>query len=257
MNACHVLVVLVFLGTAADGQQADDLPVETLLAARWEIAPEVSWYRYEEPGVMENTGTLYGVAASYTHRDHPEFWRLEGGVSAGEVEYDGALMDGTPYTMTGNDDLLVRVRILGGRLWQTEGWDNQFYGGLGYRYLNDDSTQDPHGYNRHSNYFYMPLGLRTYHELGDNWYLGLGGEFDVLLFGVQISDIDGRVTNSQWPGFGARASVELRRSDSSLDLAVAPFVQYWWIDESDVSPEGWYEPRNNTLQYGLSLVWRF
>lgn len=206
---------------------------------------------------MKNTGTLYGVAVSYTHHEHPEFWRLEGGFSAGEVDYDGALMDGTPYTMSGNDDLLINVRALRGHVSYAEGWDSQFYAGFGYRYLNDDSTQDPHGYNRHSNYLYVPLGLRTYRGLRDNWYLGLGGEFDLLLIGVQVSDIDGGVTNVQWPGFGAKVSAELRRSDGSLDLAVTPFVQYWWVDDSDVSSEGWYEPRNNTLQYGLSLVWRF
>jgi len=252
-----MLVVLVVFGAAADEQQANDLPAEMLLAPRWEIAPEVSWYRYEEPGVMKNAGTLYGVTASYTHYNHPELWRLEGGFSAGEVDYDGSLMDGTPYTMSGNNDILVSVRALWGRLWQAEGWDNQFCAGLGYRYLNDDSTQDPAGYHRHSNYLYVPLGLRTSRGLGDDWYLGLGGEFDLLLVGVQISGIDGGVTNVQWPGFGVRVSVELRHSGNSLDLAVAPFVQYWWVDDSNVSPDGWYEPCNNTLQYGLSLIWRF
>ncbi len=105
----------------------------------------------------------------------------------------------------------------------------------------------------------MPLGLKMYYHLDDRWQIGLGGELDVLLLGLQISGIiedGGPVTNVQWPGFGARASVEVRHRSPSVDLALAPFLQYWWVDESSTD-HGWYEPRNNSLQYGLSLIWRF
>jgi hypothetical protein len=240
----------------AQGGSAD-----LLSPPRWEIAPEVSWFRYEEPGIMKDTGILYGFAASYTRYRQTDLLRLEGGFSTGLIDYEGSLTDGTPYTMEDCRDYLINVRGLWGRPWQAERWDHRFYAGFGYRYLNDDSTQDPAGYNRHSNYFYMPVGLKAYHELAGDWQIGLGGELDVLLLGIQISGIsDGDssyVTNFQGPGFGARLSVELRHKSTALDLAVAPFLQYWWIDDSSVSDDGWYEPRNSTLQYGLNLIWRF
>jgi len=50
--------------------------------------------------------------------------------------------------------------------------------------------------------------------------------------------------------------VALRHKDESLDLAVSPFVRYWWVAESDLS-YGYYEPENNTLEYGLSIIVRF
>jgi hypothetical protein len=256
MNACQILVVCLLFGTAGQDSRANEVAKETLTAPRWEIAPEISFFRYEEPGLMNDRGILYGVSGSYTWHRENRLLRLEAGLAVGTVDYEGSLPDDTPYTMHGSHDYLLNLRLLWGRLWQAGRWDNQFYAGLGYRGLNDDSTQDPAGYDRQSNYLYVPLGLKTHHELADHWQVGLGGEFDVLLLGLQFSGVDGLVTNVQWPGFGARASVELRHRVQSADLALAPFVQYWWVDESSTS-QSWYEPRNNSLQYGLSLIWRF
>ncbi len=268
MNVLQVLVVYALLGTAATSPEVNDVSSAMLNPARWEIAPEIFWHRYREPGVMKNSGWLYGVAASYTHCYQPGYqkrlWRVEGEFATGEVDYEGSLMDGTPFTLDGIRDYLINVRVLWGERWQAKDWENQLYFGLGYRYLNDDSSFDVHGYERQSNYLYLPLGLKNYNALGGNWYLGLGGEFDFLLIGLQISGIEespwdsSDVENWQWPGFGLRGSVELRHRSKSLDLAIAPFIQYWWIDDSEPSESGlWYEPRNNTLEYGASVIWRF
>jgi hypothetical protein len=270
MKTVQVLVVCTLLGTTALGQEARDDSSAALTAPHWEIAPEFSWFRYEEPDVMHETGMLYGVAGSYTHYYKDNFQkrlaRVEGEVAAGEVDYDGSLSDGTPYTMEGNSDFLLNLRALWAELWRTSVWENQFYFGLGYRFLNDDSTHDIYGYERYSNYLYVPLGLKTYHGLGGNWSLGLAGEFDVLLIGLQVSGRaateteKSNIKNWQWPGFGARGTIELRHQSPSLDLAVAPFIQYWWVADSQESSDGtwvWYEPENNSIQAGLNVIWRF
>ncbi len=243
----------------------------------WTIAPEVSQYRYREPGVMTNEGTLYGVVGSYTFRDprtrglwetddaEVRSWstvRFEGRLACGEVDYDGSFMDGTPLSTRGTDDLLLDVRLLGGREWQPARLINAVYVGLGYRYLNDDSSEQLGGYERESNYFYVPLGARKDFDLAGSWDLGLTGEFDVLIVGRQISHLSDAdpdlpdVRNWQWPGFGAGLSVELRRRSAKFDLALAPFLRYWWVAESDLS-QGYYEPENNTFEYGLSFIVRF
>ncbi len=257
MNVLQMLVVGVLLGAGA-GPQANGNIEERLTGPQWEVAPEVSYYRYAEPGTMKIDGLLYGVAASWTqYRPHGLF-RVDGEFAVGKVDYEGSLMDGTPYTMEGDTDFLLNLRLLWGWSPPAEGWDNLIYAGAGYRGLNDYALQDPAGYDRQSNYFYVPLGLKMYHALAGRWQLGVGGEFDLLLLGIQLSGVESNsaVVNLQWPGFGARASVELRHRARSTDLAIAPFVQYWWVEESAVS-DGWYEPRNNTIQYGVSLIWRF
>ena len=259
MGTLQILVVCAFLGVGGDDSSKDSVSAEVMTGPRWQVAPEISWFRYEEPGVMRDEGTFYGVAGSYTRPRQKGFFRVEAAFSVGLVDYEGALQDGTPYSMEDSVDLLLNLRLLGGYPWHGGSWDNQFYAGFGYRFLSDDSTSDPAGYERMSNYFYVPLGVKGYHALRDGWRIGLGGEFDLLLLGVQISYIGESQpqVNAQWPGFGGRASVELRRTDSKLDIAFAPFIQYWWIDESSTSSEGWYEPSNNTVQYGLDLIWRF
>jgi hypothetical protein len=241
-------------GVAGTPGSREDL----LTAPHWEIAPEISVFQYDEPGMMKNRGVLYGGTGAYTYYRNNRFFRVEGEFALGTVDYEGSLADGTPYKMEGSHDYLLNLRLLWGGQWQQKGWDNRFHAGLAYRGLNDDSTQDPAGYDRQSAYLYLPVGLRTYHDLADRWQIGLGGEFDLLLLGLQFSQIrnDGVLTNVQWPGFGARASVELRHRAPPGDLAIAPFVQYWWVDDSTAS-DGWYEPRNQSFQYGLSLIWRF
>ena len=264
MGASQVLMVCILFG-AAGAPGAEGTVADLLTAPHWEIAPEISVFRYEEPGLMRDKGILYGGTGAYTHCRGNKLFRIEGEFALGTVDYEGALVDyqGTPiagasYTMEGNHDWLLNLRLLLGRQWETGDWDNRFYAGLGYRGLSDDSTQDPAGYERQSSYFYLPLGLKTYHDLAGHWQIGLGGELDLLLLGLQFSHIldDGTLTNVQWPGVGARVSVELRHKAPSADLAIAPFVQYWWVDDS-TSSHGWYEPHNQSFQYGLSLIWRF
>jgi len=275
-----VLVVCILLAgpLVAQEQETEEL-TESLKPPSWEIAPEISRFTYREPGVMKDEGTFYGVVGSYTRRrlqsgdpapsdidaNDAISWstfEIEGRLSFGEVDYDGAYMDGTPLRTSGTDDFLLDIRLMGGREWQPAKCPNAFYAGLGYRYLNDDSSSRPGGYLRESNYLYVPLGARADFALRDGWGLALTGELDVLLIGRQISHLDDvdpnypEVKNWQWPGIGLRAGVALRHRSRSFDLAVSPFVRYWWIAESDVS-NGYFEPENNTLEYGLSAIVRF
>ncbi|NLH42446.1 MAG: hypothetical protein GX448_11465 [Planctomycetes bacterium] len=246
----------------------------------WRIAPEVSHYRYREPGVMTNEGTLYGVVGSYTFYDRPETARpaagvpqeapvacstfaFDGRIAAGQVDYDGSFMDGTPLSNSGIDDFLLDVRLLWGRHWEPARIVQAAYAGLGYRYLCDDSSGKPGGYQRESNYLYLPVGVRKGFDLTGRWDLTLTGELDMLLVGRQISHLSDAnpdlpdVRNWQWPGLGATLSADFLRRGPSWAVGFSPFLRYWWVDESDLSADGYYEPRNNTFEYGLSFVVRF
>jgi len=223
---------------------------------------------------MTNEGTLYGVVGAYTFRedgqsslarfgaDPNDALTLEGRFSFGEVDYDGSYMDGTPLSTDGIDDFLFDIRLLWSREQPAAKIFNCVYAGLGYRYLNDDSSGQPGGYERESNYLYVPVGTRKDWRWKPRWRLSLTGEFDVLLVGRQISHLSDAdptlpdIRNWQWPGFGGLLSLELQHKGHNVDLGVAPFVRYWWIDESTVS-DGYYEPKNNTIEYGLSFVFRF
>ena len=82
------------------------------------------------------------------------------------------------------------------------------------------------------------------------------GQTQPLLGGTIIAMFDGRVLDRT-----GSYEVRIREGDKVLargkvDFAAAPFLQYWWVDDSTAS-HGWYEPQNQSFQYGLSLIWRF
>ena len=270
-----LIVCFVLVGVGSGGEKTPGF-LGSLQTHTWEVGAEISHIKYKEPGVMEEEGTMYGLIGSYTYRDwvRPDsevsdggrMLRLEGRYSWGEVDYDGSITGETPYTVSDVDDYLLEFRLLAGNDAVTSKGMNTGYLGFGYRYLNDDASFDPYGYERESNYFYMPFGIQTTNDLGDGLSFGLAGEFDLLLFGIQVShlsDVDPSyddVKNFQWLGFGLRGSTKLQKKTKHLDIIVEPFIRYWWVEESDpqyIDGAIVWEPRNRSLEYGIHLLFRF
>jgi len=239
---------------------------------RWEVAPEISYIRYKEPGYMKEDGVMYGINASAIYRapvSKPLFggpqdansWMLRGDArfSWGEVDYDGALWDGTPYEVGDVKDAALEFRAMVGYDFANEIARTTPYLGLGYRYLRDDLSCDPLGYERESNYLYMPFGFEIHFPSVDEWSLGTTVEYDLLLWGEQKShfgDSYGTVENYQRTGNGFRASVRFEKSQPGVDFAIEPFVRLWWIAKSD-SANGVIEPKNRSAEVGLRVIWIF
>lgn len=238
----------------------------------WEVGAVVSNFKYEEPGMMKNEGFLYGVQGSYTHRNRERLMiKAEARYGYGKVDYEST---GTG-TMDGIDDHVFELRGLGG-------YDFRFfdrstitpYIGLGYRYLNDDSsgrrTSTGHyGYERESNYYYSPIGIETVIELKSGWIFGIILEYDYFWKGNQIShlsDVPGYsdVENYQNDGYGYRGSLRFQLEGEGIDYVIEPFIRYWDIDESeweiftrDGEPYWGYEPANKSTEVGLNITIRF
>jgi hypothetical protein len=243
----------------------------------FEIGPEVFSHEYEEfmgsEIVMKEEGNFYGIVLNYY--SHPwvpaspedsvtsSKWMrgFESEFAFGQVDYDGQLQDGTPYTISDLDDFLIDARFLAGLDFPTADRLNTPYIGIGYRYLRDDSSSDPFGYLRQSNYLYLPIGLKMDSYKKNGWSIGASGEFDLLLFGMQISEIGGvDFTNNQTSGYGFRVAVDIKNRSNKSSLKIQPFVRYWHIDESDTDNETgvlFVEPENKTTQVGVQLAWEF
>ena len=254
----------------------------------WDIGPEIYSFKYEEPpflgfpGIKEE-GIFYGLRFGFTFRDWVPasskksssskisssdggaMFRAEGRFAFGQVDYDGALMDGTPYTIDNIDDLAFEWRLLLGADMLLGDSLNTLYAGIGYRYLNDDFSFDPAGYERESNYLYVPLGYQfdSSHKAG--WSLGFGAEFDFFLIGEQKSYFSkfglNDVYNRQSSGYGYRASVRLQQKSKYTIFTIEPFYRYWDIDDSEVEYDpwgiGWIEPANETSEIGIQIIWIF
>ena len=244
---------------------------------RWEVAPEISYFRYKEPGLMKEEGFMYGINASAVYRapvSKPLFggpqdaksWMLRGDArfSWGEVEYEGSLQpSGLSYEIDDIKDTALEFRALIGYDFANEIARTTPYLGFGYRYLRDDGSCDPYGYERESNYLYMPFGFEIHFPSEDEWSLGTTIEYDLLLWGEQNSQIGwfygtnyGTVENYQRTGNGFRASLRFEKNQPGVDFAIEPFVRLWWIANSDGSC-GWHEPKNRSSEVGLKVIWIF
>lgn len=255
---------------------------------QFEAGPEAYYFRYAEPNFMKEKGYMYGAFAEYTYRTNWNYhvrsledaftdgnkinmFRFEGRFAAGEVDYES---EGTG-TIDNIDDLNFEVRLVAG-------YDLPFNAdsttrltpifGVAYRYLNDDtggrlSTTGAAGYERESNYFYLPAGLEFHTECPQGWFLELAAEYDIFVGGKQKSHFEdvssgyNTIENDQHDGFGARGSIKLGKRTEKIDFFVEPFFRYWNIDDSDISGITFngtlvgagVEPENNTHEYGVKL----
>jgi hypothetical protein len=237
-----------------------------------EIGPEFYFLSYKEPGEMKESGMMYGVSGSYTrHNSKNMMFRAELSGAGGIVEYENSgTMDDIP-------DFAFEARgLLGLDFNTTEKLILTPYVGVGYRYLNDDSsgkgtTTGQAGYERESNYLYLPIGVEGDMRLSDDWSLAPKVEFDIFILGRQISHLSdanpafGDVTSDQDSGYGVRGSVRFVRSGEKVDLVIEPFIRYWNIDKSKDSSVTYsgvivgygYEPKNNTTEYGVKIGVKF
>jgi hypothetical protein len=239
----------------------------------WEAGATVSKYRYEEPDLLDDNGAplsvtikgnLFGATGAYTFTDDRRhiFTRIEGRLAYGKTDYEGS------GTQTGVPDTLLEMRaVIGGDFFPGQSVTLSPYGGLGYRYLFDDSrgytSTNAVGYRRYSNYLYAPLGLAARFDMGSKWILVPTLEYDAFLQGKQVSMLSDTglgfndVTNTQKHGYGYRASLMVEKEH----WAFGPWMNYWSIKDSDTQPVGMgfvgQEPHNWTREYGVELRYRW
>lgn len=266
----------------------------------WEAGPEVYYFKYKEAGFMEEEGTFYGANLAFTLRNwlpaSPEQssqameamdmafqkWMLRGEArfALGEVDYK-APPDAPTITLDNLDDRTFEVRLLAGPDFPTGNTMFTLFTGVGFRYLHDDlrgSAVDAGGYERESQYLYLPLGATVISQLGSGWHLGLSAEFDLFLYGRQRSHIpfiweeiiepgtppvvilhyEEFIDNYQQRGYGLRASARLEKKGDKVDFIIEPFVRYWDINESDtdIFILG-LEPTNSTYEAGVRVMFGF
>ena len=243
-----------------------------------ELGTEVSHIIYKEPIFsLRERGDMYGLMGSYIYRPNMEnYWynqflsmyRLDVRVSYGKVDYESS-GSGTLHHI---DDYIVETRGLLGKDYYLGQYSLLTpFTGFGWRYLNDDSggresSAGAAGYERESQYFYLPLGLEAAQKLNGNWILSFTGEYDLFIFGQQtshLSDVDGGfpdIKNKQHKGYGTRGSIRLLREGKGFNFFMEPFIRYWHIRDSNITTATGtafivtgLEPDNNSTEIGVKL----
>jgi hypothetical protein len=257
-----------------------------------ELGCETSNIVYRESNVMRENGLMYGISGSFIYYGWipllpfnyyawlpalPEdrnksnsIVKLEGKLSTGQVDYRNS------GTIDDIRDYMLEARVLVGPVFYNKKIATIPYLGWGYRYLNDDSggkisSTGAYGYERESNYYYMPIGVNLITDFNHGWFIETNTEFDIFLGGRQISHLSDVVpelndlTNNQENGYGLRGSLKIRKGFETVDFIIEPFIKYWNIKESEKSNIAYnnvvigygYEPRNDSTEYGIKLAMQF
>lgn len=249
------------------------------------VTPDAYFYEYKEPGLMKIEGLYYGANLDYMYSILPDakdpnnpypkdikklFAGLESRFAMGRVDYES---NGTG-SMDDIDDYVFETRIILGYEWKSsQSLSVSPYLGFGYRYLNNGfggrlTTTGHWGYDRESNYFYLPIGARMAWPITGHTLLGGAIEFDLFFNGKQISHLEdggvgaGTLENKQESGYGIRGSVFIEQEFKAVAVFIEPYIRYWDIDDSEVSIDSNFvfvgiEPANRTLETGLKLGIRF
>ena len=234
-----------------------------------DIGLSLSYYQYQEPGIMSLKGVKLGLDLDTTKvLQNDQFMRGDLRFASGSVDYSS----NDTGSASGEPDMYIEARGLIGKDSAIKGAVLAGYIGVGYRYLFNDgrgiSSTGYGGYRRESNYVYLPVGIIHRRALNDQARLESTLEYDQLLFGKQISSLSdvgagySDVTNNQNSGYGLKLSVMYQKSN----WAIGPYAHYWNIGESDMVPEiqngvptgnGLAEPKNNTIEFGLKASQQF
>ncbi|MGD2029417.1 MAG: autotransporter outer membrane beta-barrel domain-containing protein [Desulfobacterales bacterium] len=231
---------------------------------------DIRYLDYEEDGLIDEDGWLYGINGSYIYHGSNTFmFETSFSIVFGEIDYDGQTQSGTPLKAD-TDDWIFEWRGLIGKDY---GFKNSSiitpFMGIGYRYWNDDIDASG-GYEREIQYWYLPVGLKTTTPLSGGWTWGVSIEYDLFLGGKvksYFSDVHPAYNDPEndqdfGDGYGLAFSLKFNRKlSNSYGFSIEPYIRYWDIDESDTSTLTAYgipiayviEPDNDTTAYGLRL----
>jgi hypothetical protein len=262
------LWMLILASTAALAAGAapaqETTPSNPLLTrSGWEVGGQISRYHYEEPDFMKLTGDQIGAVGAYTFTNPNRVYsRIDLRAAYGSLKYQGSgTLDNVP-------DWIFEARaVVGKDFLASDSVALSPYIGLGYRYLYNDlrgySSTGAVGYQRVSQYLYVPVGLTARFRTGERWVVAPMVEYDAFLGGRQYSQLSDTgigysdASNRQHNGYGYRASLMLE----SGRWAFGPWLQYWNIKDSDTVPIGLgytaMEPANWTREYGVEVRYRF
>jgi len=279
-----------FAGTSPDHTRIS--PFNPRSNSYFTVGMEAFQYTYREPGLMRMKNPMYGLYGVLTHRFREHiawgdwkrnfmifnFFKVDGRIAYGELDYES--------DNTGNDDGIPNYSA---ELRGVIGCDfpvmpsvriTPFFG-VGFRYLLDDgggrlTTTNNWSYDRESHYWYIPAGVESLIKFNDRWSLEWAAEYDHLVYGLQRSHVgDGTpynylfsghpdVENKQNAGTGLRGSLKAMYQHPRLDIVIEPFIRYWAIEQSEsktishnLVTRTWYEPKNNTTEYGLKFGLRY
>ncbi len=236
----------------------------------YDLMGSVTHFNYNETVesqfFMKDEGALSGLFLSRQQLDDEHHgWQIDFAMQGGEIDYTS---NGTG-TMSNITDTLTELRIhylfpLNNR------WHQQWLGrvGIGGRWLIDQSggkySSTGHaGYDRISEYAYLPVGIDAPLFEHYGWGTHLSAEYDYFLKGTQQSYIlapTNPMVNDQEDGYGLKAAVRFnKKTINKMRILFEPYFNYWHIEPSTVNCQiisfdqsfCGREPENSSREIGI------
>ena len=264
MNKCVLLLTTLLCLAVSSTVSAFSLDPSSELF----IAIPLAHYEYREPSFMKDHGYFYGLSLSMAHYE-PFMLKGEAIFAQGKVDYKSKSTGNEKNDQDGRIELRT---LLGLPIAMQEQGKLIPYVGFGFRFFRDDSSSrisstGAWGYNRESNYLYLPLGLEWWVNLNTDWQTRLTIEIDPLWHGFQESDLSSGgfldITNKQTSGYGIKLQYKFIVAKQQRNYFIEPYFHYWNIKHSKPAidyvtfdPDAIYtgrEPHNLTREAGLTL----
>lgn len=199
---------------------------------------------------LETKGTLYGLNAQF--QTGPLF-RVEGRWLTGDIEHEIAGIEEEDRS-----HLIEGETTFGFALYE----QTRLFAGVGYRYLNADTSGPNFTLDRESHNLYIPVGLSISGRVGDTGWVSnttfKGGfipwgeeDVDVNIQGVGVVDD----TFSRGSGFMVGFSTEMGTNLGAGLLTIEPYVRHFEQDDTDFE-NGIKIEDIGTTEFGLRVNYR-
>ncbi|GHT51342.1 hypothetical protein AGMMS49990_05440 [Endomicrobiia bacterium] len=140
--------------------------------------------------------------------------------------------------------------------------------GFGCRFAYNMGSVGGGGYDRTSNYLYLPAGVTFKRQCKNGLSFDICGEVDWMFLGLQISWLpDKSLRDMQNNGYGVRLSGKVSKKLKNVEFFAGPFCRFWFVPRSSlvvhrerngnyILKENFCEPnknKNDTLEAGIKL----
>lgn len=263
MRKFLLLISLVFIGNTAQATN----PFEE---ARQKVGGVLDYWKYREPGLMEDSGALLGVEYEFRNVAYEKLaYQFNAEFLFGKTNYEGAdLNTGSPLAFE-QTNMVGMVQFFMGPLIETSGRLIIIPKlGLLYRKLIDRNDEFAGDYQRDQVYTVIPLGIDFVLPLdsGAQWIFSV---WQSIYFKGQnktyLTDVGGDrdLTFDQDDGSGAEVSVTYSKDW----WYVSAVIRAWQVDDSEMKvatvpsltppTNTFLEPENETASIGGRFGLRF
>lgn len=228
------------------------------------LGASVSYFSYEEPGLMSEKGPMAGIEGQYLFVNSSQLsWRTKSSFMYGQLAYDGSLInietgENRPIQLSTEDFLFHLQSDLGYQLDIDSESHWRFFGGLQMRHWQNEIL-GPGGYRRHTTALTLPLGLEFQHQFA-GFVFAWEAQTQFWLFGQNRSYLsDARrdlpdLTLKQNSGQAFSLSLELSRELSNFYPFVRLQADFWRVADSEPQAfrnAAFFEPQNQTDHYQM------